>query len=301
MGDNRAKEIANLFDQWTQGVARNQANGSVLLTAPPPGVNLESNGFVVEELNRQELLEACIGLSRLLSMGWRTEDHPRLWTWVTNLSAGQRYTQEAADDIQRRQLFRLCCRTALIRTTGDRATSHAEYLLENASEVMVYLALPLLESLLRNANHDFVTQQGVVVKAFTADGTGYAPPGAKGKKNCSSVKDMLWLFHQQVAAPDSAAALQSVGMAAERLARPSAPPAHGFKVIYDWRNGTLHGGHAGFISMGAVAFQACVVVALDEFRSEEAFESRKAELNDVEWAGFGGPLPAELRGYVHLF
>lgn len=148
---------------------------------------------------------------------------------------------------------------------------HATQLLQESNLVLAYLGFPLLEAVLKRACSAYIDLNGKVISAFSVlrkDGTPklYDPKGRNNK--CSSLRDLLFLHHTNVAGARLKALLDRFREHLQLLDGTQDP----FDLIYSWRNQSLHGA-TNFRTIGGTLLNLSLLITLFEFESE--FEQRR--------------------------
>jgi hypothetical protein len=236
---------------------------------------LLENGIVFHELNYAELRAACLGLSQVLLFPnlntFIDSDHQVFWSWCGELFARHHLTGTyfTRDEREISQLFGLACRASLagIVPPGtsqqdfmqkfDAMEPNARELVVHGHDVLVYLAFPVLEAILKKTCGAYVQYDGEVLAPFTV-------PSKLGRrsytvgKRISSIRDLLWLLYEEVANDDLVDGLDTL-RAHIALLEPSRDP---FDVLFRWRNSSLHG-EESLPTIGGTVLNTAILVALD--------------------------------------
>ena len=83
---------------------------------------------------------------------------------------------------------------------------HAKQLLQESNLVLAYIGFPLLEAVLKRACAAYVALDGQVISAFSVPNKQgnqrqYDPNGSPRERQCSSLRDLLFLHSTFVAGP----------------------------------------------------------------------------------------------------
>lgn len=297
--ENRADRIRRLCREWCKAVA--QPDGSLTIGPEAARLRLHSNGIVFHELSHVELQVACVELSRVLLLPRANTvidvDHFLLWTWIAQLLQSQSTVPEARDV---RKLLGLCVRAALAAARPPAQDDHSWWLQGKIEEliphhlrwlgmdsslVLTHLAFPALEGTLKLACRSLVDLAGMVRADFEvpsrrsgATPVQYSVTG-KGSRQCSSIRDLLLLHHDQVASAELRA---RVGEIRDHIASLH-PGEDGFEVLYGWRNGSLHGAES-YPTIGGTVLTLAQLIAFEDLAGD--FEKARADTwRGVEWQG----------------
>jgi hypothetical protein len=289
---DRTHEIEDLCDSWL-ATAMPSEGGGLTIGVATEQFRLRNNGIQFHELRYSELRAACLGLTKvLLHPGLNTVvdlDHKLFWSWCGELFAGSKSSYFGDDEREIKELFGLACRASLAgvyrpdkrgwEEQRDRTAAmepNARELMHRGHTVLVYLALPLLEAMLKKACHAYVRYDGSV-------GAQFSVPRGKDRHQydvggrISSVRDLLWLLHEEVADLDLVDALDSQRSQIARL-EPEKDP---FDVLFRWRNSSLHG-ETSLPTIGGTVFNTAILVALDAVATD--YESlRDRVVDQVRW------------------
>jgi hypothetical protein len=168
---------------------------------------------------------------------------------------------------------------------------HGRELLKETRVALAYLVFPLLEAVLKRACSDFVNFDGKVVTTFSVATRHNEPKQYKVGKQCSSMRDLLFLHHKQVACPSLRNLLDSF------LGHISAVEGNDdpFDLIYKWRCQSLHGAAQveNFLNIiGGTLL--CLTLLISIFEIEHGFEQRREEA--ICRLTFEAKLPEKLPG-----
>ena len=262
---------------------------------------LLANGVVFHELNHDELCAAVVGLSKvLLRPGLNTvvdQDHFGLWSWLGELLLSPRAGLFPMDQHEIKSLYETALHASLAACRKPVASKeewqeqnriqnlqphHGKQLLLKSHVVLAYLAFPLLEAVLKRACAKYVTFDGQVVTAFTVatkqgNPRQYDPQGSYRDRQCSSLRDLLVLYHTSVAGPTLKALLNQFRDHIGLLDGTQDP----FDLLYSWRNQSLHGS-TNFQTIGGTVLNLSLLISL--FEIEHNFERhREMVLEHCRW------------------
>ena len=238
-------------------------------------LSLISNGIEFRDLSHDSLLAALAGSlnaslypSQILIV---SKDYYFAWAWCAQLLLTSNVSYLAFEDYDLKDLLKNTVISALVRNSHSRDLKIGHYerlLISQSTNIFPYLTFPLLEAVLRRANRNYIDTNGVIVSDFTVQsrGGGLTKYGTVGKKTCSSVRDLLWLYYNNASVSGMAAideCLQCVSSQSHK---------HPFDQIYDWRNGLMHGNESLNLAGGAI-LTLCFSILLIE--TEQEFESMR--------------------------
>jgi len=273
---DRSKEILDLCHSWVS--ASTAADGTIQISGSSEEFRLRNNGVEFHTLSYNELRAACIGLSRvLLRPGLNTVidfDHMLFWSWCGEIFASTAASYFGVDEREPQQLFGLACRAALAETyrpdhrgweeNRDRLMAmepNSRELVTNAHVVLVYLAFPLLEAILRKTCSAYVTPNGSVVTSFDK-GHGGRGSYSIGDR-CSNFGHLLWLLYDRVAGPELVDGLDQQRAGLRALESNTDP----FGLLFGWRNSSLHG-QTALPTIGGTVYNTAILIALDAVRAD---------------------------------
>ena len=217
-------------------------------------------------------------------------DHFGAWSWCGELLLSPRADLFSTDQHEIKSLFETTIHAALANCREPTESKeewqaqnriqelqphHAKQLLSEAMLVLTYLAFPLLEAVLKRACKTFVSFDGQVVSAFTVQkrqGNARTYDPVRGHR-CSSLRDLLFLHHLQVAEPELKALLDNFRKHIATLDGTQDP----FDLIYHWRNQSLHGA-ANFQTIGGTLLNLSMLISLFELRQD--FDQHRAQILD---------------------
>lgn len=219
-----AEEITKLCDAWCD--ASTTSEGGIAIGGASEQHRLLANNIVFHELDYGALCSALLGTSKvLLRPGLNTiidRDHFGLWSWCGELLLSPRAEVFSHEQHEIKSLFETSIRAALAGCRKPSANReeweeqnrisglqphHSKYFLQNSSLVLAYLGFPLLESITKRACSAYVGFDGSVNAQFQVlkkNGLSrvYDPAGSNFQKQCSSLRDLLFLLFNTVADPD---------------------------------------------------------------------------------------------------
>ena len=293
-----AADIEKLCDDWCVAASINE--GGIVLSPATEKFRLLANNVVFHELDHEALCAALIGLSKaLLRPGLSIVvdlDHFAVWSWCGELLlASMRLFPEEQREI--RSLYAACINAALANCQKAPATEE-EYktqmltmelephnnaqLRQRSSLILAYLGFPLLEAVLKRACAAYVAFDGQVITAFSVpDKQGnpkpYGPKGSRGKRECSSLRDLLFLHSTMIAGPRLKALVERFRVHLSDIDGAQDP----FDLVYSWRNQSLHGS-TNFQTIGGSMLSLSLLISL--FEIEKDFESyRLLALENCRW------------------
>lgn len=292
MPRHTAAQIAKLCDDWCTATVTPE--GGLTIGSNTEKFRLLANGVVFHELDFDALCTALLGLSKvLLRPGLNTivdHDHFGAWSWCGELLLSPRANLFSTEQHEIKSLFETTIHAALANCREPATTKedwqaqnqieemqphHAKQLLREAMLVLAYLAFPLLEAVLKRACKTFVSFDGQVVSAFTVQKRQGNPKiyDPARSHRCSSLRDLLFLHHLQVAEPELKALLDDFKKHIATLDGTQDP----FDLIYHWRNQSLHGA-ANFQTIGGTLLNLSLLISLFELRQD--FDQHRAQILD---------------------
>ncbi len=287
MPNPTAAYIEKLCDNWF--AASTPPEGGMRIGPETERFRLLANGVVFHELNHEELCAALIGLSKVLLLpGFSTivnDDHYALWSWCGELLLNSRSRHFPAAQSEIHSLYAASIHAALAFCSKPTETEeeweeqnriedlqphHAKLLIKQSSLILAHLAFPLLEAVLKRACAAYVAFDGRVVSAFSVPNKQgnpreYDPNGPFRNRQCSSLRDLLFLHSTVVASPKLKNLLDRF---CERLTTLDASQDP-FDLIYGWRNQSLHGS-TNFQTIGGTILSFSLLISL--FEIEHGFE-----------------------------
>jgi len=283
---DRSQLITDLCDSW---VGAATGGGGLQLGADTEKFRLRNNGIQAHDLDYAELRATCIGLTKvLLHPGLNTVidwDHQALWAWCAEVLAGSRAQFFSANERELKDLLGIACRAALAgvskpgpggfeeaRRRSEMMEPNAQQLVMRAHQVLVYLAFPLLEGILRKVGRNYVDYDGRVLAPFQGRTRQY-----KVGDRCNSLADLLGLLYSAVASADLKRALTEFRQHLSRLVAGTDP----FDTIFEWRNSSLHGS-TSLPTIGGTIFTMALLIALDQV--EATYQALRSDtLQQVRW------------------
>ncbi|TGE37507.1 hypothetical protein E4K67_12190 [Desulfosporosinus fructosivorans] len=298
MEENKKELIKRLCESWISAVY--QEDGSIGIGGNSEKYRLLNNKIVFHELAFEETQAACIGLTHVLLLkGMNTiidMDHLVYWSWMGEVLSSKDTGYFLPEEYSIQKLFEIVIRATLagIRLPvhdrqeweeqiriGELTEFNTRELVTNKSRVQTYLVFPLLEAVIKKACFKYVDYSGKVVSNFSVikkDGhkVDYVPSG-RGKKACSSLRDLLCLLYNEVADSDLKTQITLVRKYISELDDQEDP----FDLIYRWRNSSLHG-ETSYPTIGGTLLNLVLLIALAQIRQN--FESVRAKVLDkVKW------------------
>ena len=151
--------------------------------------------------------------------------------------------------------------------------------------ILVYLAFPVLEAILKKTCAQFVDYDGRVVSSFDVTRSDGGVHSYRSGGRCGSIRDLLFLLHQRVASAELVRALDYL-----RRHLQSLDARDPFDLLYDWRNASLHG-QTSFPTIGGTVLNTALLIALDSVKDDYERirgETRERVDRDVEGARVAG-------------
>lgn len=288
------EKIQALCESWLAATALPE--GGFGIGGASERFRLLNNGIVFHELDHEGLRAACLGLSTVLLMpGLNTVidwDHQWFWAWCGELLCGSGSDYFSHEDYELRNLMGLCIRATLAGTyrpdeqgweqQRDQTMSmepNSREWIQRSQIALGYLAFPLLEGIVKRHCSEYVSMSGEVQQPFEVPGSG---SGQSRKylvgRICSSLRDLLWLLHAEVASQELRSDLDEQRA---HLAAFSDLDQGGFQVLYQWRNDSLHGG-ASLTTIGGTVLNTAFLIALSQI--QDNYETvRMAAVDRVRW------------------
>lgn len=282
--------ITTLCDEWCNASAT--PSGGMSIGANTERFRLLANGVIFHDLNHEAMCAALIGLSKvLLRPGLNTvidKDHFALWSWSGELLLGARSQLFPSGQREIKSLYEVALHAALAgcrkpdasvkewqehSRMQDQQPHHAKQFLMQATLALAYLAFPLLEAVLKRACATFVAFDGKILTPFTVqnkqgNSRNYDPQGGRDRQ-CSSLRDLLFLHYTTVADPNLKALLDRFRDHITLLDSTLDP----FDLLYSWRNQSLHGS-TNFQTIGGTVLNLSLLISLFEIRDN--FEQHRA-------------------------
>lgn len=305
----KVDKIKRLCSLWKEEAIKD--NGSILI-GKSEDYRLLRNGINMHELTIKELEVCCIELTNLLllkSMNIVVDrDHQFFWAWigeVVNSKYINYFSQE--DEREIKELFSVCIRSTLagiekpprnyeealtlFNYRKDHPIEHnLKEVKNNMPLVLSYISFPLLEGVLKKYCKEYVSLSGKVVTKFNVlRGSNYTKIYKVGD-SINSIQDLLLLVIQIVGDKSLVRDLQNMldhikGLDQQNSNDPC-------KIIYDWRNSSLHG-ETNYYTIGGTILNIAVIIILhsieDEYRKELSNIIEDAKWNiecnsQVQWS-----------------
>lgn len=288
-------KIKRLCSSWKEEALK--GNGSILI-GKSEEYRLLSNGINMHELTIKELEVCCVELTNLLllkSMNTVVDwDHQFFWAWigeVVNSKYINYFSQEDEREIQ--ELFSVCIRSTLAgienpkRNYEEALTYRKNHPIEhnlnevknNMQLVLSYISFPLLEGVLKKYCKEYVSLSGKVVKKFDIlRGSNYKKIYKVGD-SINSIQDLLLLVIQIVGDKSLVRDLKNMldhikGLNQQNSNDPC-------KIIYDWRNSSLHG-ETNYFTIGGTILNIAIIIILHSIENEYKKELQSIN-EDVKW------------------
>lgn len=280
-----SQKIRELCESWCQ--AAQQPGGGVAIGGQSEQYRLLRNGVQFHELCFDQLVASVDGLTKVLLLpGLNTivdQDHFWLWSWCAEVVLFRETDFFKQDEYELRKLFETCIRSSLVHcrkpTTNheewqrqneieQQIPHHSRYFLQESSLVLAYLAFPLLEAVSKKTCNQFVTMDGGVITRFEVTnkvgGTReYDSNGKWNQKQCSSLRDLLFLIYNEVADTKLKSALDEFREHISTLDGSEDP----FDIIYKWRNQSLHGS-TSFQTIGGTLLNLVLLIIVHQLSDQ---------------------------------
>ena len=274
-----AKAIMKLCNSWRS--AAMQPDGSLTIGGDSEKFRLLANSVSFHDLDYDAMRSACIGLSAVLLLpGLNTvvdHDHSAFWSWCAELLCGSRatYFGQAIADYPLRTLMELTFRASLVgayrpdkqgweqaRAVDSLLDVHTQAWKRGAHTALTYLAFPLLEGVVKRKCSHYVEMDGTILHEWSTTAANGRPQTHQVGRRCSSLWSLLDLLKTLVACEELRDDLANIE---DHLATYSDDGSPGFKVLYDWRNGSLHGASMNG-TVGGTVLNTAILIALSDIR-----------------------------------
>lgn len=290
-------KIRELCDNWCNSVR--QPDGGIAIGGQSEQYRLLRNGIRFHELNFDQLVAAIDGLTKVLLLpGLNTivdQDHFGLWSWCSEIILSREADFFADEEHELRKLFETCIRSSLVHCKKPATTKeewqhqvkidqqvphNARYFLQESSLTLAYLAFPLLEAISKKTCNSYVDMNGGVITRFVVPSKSggekeYDPIGRR--KQCSSLRDLLFLIYLNVANDELKNALSEFRNHIATVENSGDP----FDVIYKWRNQSLHGS-TSFQTIGGTLLNLALLIAI--YQLSDRYDSLKIKtLERCRW------------------
>lgn len=294
-----SQKIRELCDSWCDAVQ--QPNGGMAIGGQSEQYRLLRNGVQFHELCFDQLVAAIDGLTKVLLLpGLNTivdQDHFGLWSWCAEVILHRETDFFDQEEHELRKLFEACARCALVhckkpvsnqsewekQAEAEQLIPHnARYFLQESSLALAYLAFPLLEAVSKKICNAYVAMDGSVVAKFdvpnkVGNTREYDPNGPWNQRQCSSLRDLLFLIQKDIANDELRAALDEFRAHIATLESSEDP----FDVIYKWRNQSLHGS-TSFQTIGGTLLNLVLLIVIHQM--SDRYDSLKERvLEHCRW------------------
>lgn len=294
-----SQKIRELCDSWCNAVQ--QPGGGMAIGGQSEQYRLLRNGLQFHELGFDQLVAAIDGLTKVLLLpGLNTvvdQDHCGLWSWCSEVILYRETNFFDHEEHELRKLFETCIRSSLVhckKPVADREEwqkqaeaeqqipHNARYFLQESSLTLAYLAFPLLEAISKKICNSYIAMDGSVIARFEVPnkvgGTReYDPNGHWNQKQCSSLRDLLFLIKNEIANDDLKAALDEFRDHISTLDNSADP----FDTVYKWRNQSLHG-TTSFQTIGGTLLNLVLLIVIHQL--SDSYDSLKVKvLEHCRW------------------
>ena len=141
----------------------------------------------------------------------------------------------------------------------------------NQNLIVAYLSFPFLEATLKKYCYDYIDYSGTVQTQFKVGKRQY-----KVGDICSSLHDLLVLCYEQVASLRLRSDLDIILTCFNEISNEDP-----FRLIYQWRNASLHGS-TNYSTIGGTVLNIAIIIALDSI-SERYEEIKNHAIHKVRW------------------
>lgn len=280
-----ADEIKALCDAWYQ--AAKKPKGGFAIGGETEKYRLLHNGIQFHELDFEQLVAAISGLTKVLLLpGLNTivvDDHFHLWSWCSEIILSEEANFLNNNEHEIRDLFETCARASLVRCRKPPSSReelhkqteieqqlphHARYFLQKSSLSLAYLSFPLLESISKKICHSYVGMDGRVIAPFnvpnkTGSARKYDPGGRWNQKQCSSLRDLLFLVYNTLSDSNLRTSLTEFRDHISTLDNSEDP----FDIVYKWRNQSLHG-TTNFQTIGGTLLNLTLLISVHQIAKQ---------------------------------
>jgi hypothetical protein len=297
-----SQKIRRLCDSWIQAAT---GQGGIAIGQASEQHRLRNNEVRFHELDFDELRAATVGLAEvLLLQGMNTivdADHHLLWAWCGEvlLGRGAPYAHQAEPEIA--ELATTALRASLVyagpgtreafdqmRAAQNLLQLSERELLSHSHVVLVYLSFPLLEAVTRRACPGYVNLRGEVQAVFPRlNGQNYAV-----RQRCSSIGDLVKLLNETVAGTDLRDDLWAILANIASVGGGTDP----YRVLFDWRNSSLHG-EVSLPAIGGTVLTLALRIALESIADDyethrvAGLERAQREVGTAQVIGRWSPAP----------
>lgn len=275
------EKIKELCDSWCNSIR--QPDGGIAIGEQSEQYRLLRNGVQFHELGFAQLVAAIDGLTKVLLLpGLNTivdQDHFGLWSWCSEVILSREAGFFSNEERELKKLFETCIRCSLVHCKKPAANKeewrqqmqveqqipqNAKYFLQESSLTLAYLAFPLLEAVSKKVCNAYVAMDGMVTAKFNVPNKAggireYDPSGRWSQKQCSSLRDLLFLIRLNVANNELKSALDSFKNHIVTLDSSEDP----FDVVYKWRNQSLHGS-TNFQTIGGTLLNLVLLIVIHQ-------------------------------------
>lgn len=278
-----AEEIQQLCDKWCE--ATNSPDGTIeLFSRNTEQYRLLRNGVQFHMLDHDALMASITGLTQvLLRPGLNSiiaQDHYGLWSWCGEILTSGKSVPIIGNESEIKSLITTCLRAALAgcrKPPMSRDEADAQFeeiskihrnvkgLIDNSHLALAYLSFPLLEAITKKVCEQYVEMDGSVKQSFQVGDKErerkYKPNGSFREKQCSSLRDLLILFYDQVADPGLRIEMTKFRNHLQMLCEDKDP----FELIYQWRNQSLHGS-TSFQTIGGAILNLILLICMYQYK-----------------------------------
>lgn len=286
------EKIRELCDSWCNSVQ--QPGGRIVIGGQSEQYRLLRNGLQFHELGFDQLVASISGLTKVLLLPGLNvivdQDHFGLWSWCSEVILYRETHFFSDQEYELRKLFELCIRSSLVHCRKppvnkeewqqqvqiDQQLPHnSRYFLQESSLTLAYLVFPLLEAISKKVCSSYVAMDGIVTAKFNIPNRAggikeYDPNGRWNQKQCSSIRDLLFLIYLSISNYKLRKSLDEFRNHIATLDNSEDP----FDVVYKWRNQSLHGS-TSFQTIGGTLLNLVLLIVIHEISDKYDFIKNK--------------------------
>lgn len=286
------EKIKELCDSWCNSAQ--QPGGRIAIDGQSEQYRLLRNGLQFHELGFDQLVASISGLTKVLLLPGLNaivdQDHFGLWSWCSEVILYRETHFFSDQEYELRKLFELCIRSSLVHCRkppvskeewqqqvqiDQQLTHNSRYFLQESSLTLAYLVFPLLEAISKKVCSSYVSMDGIVTAKFNIPNKvggerEYDPNGRWNQKQCSSIRDLLFLLYIKVSNSKLRKSLDEFRNHIATLDNSEDP----FDVVYKWRNQSLHGS-TSFQTIGGTLLNLILLIAIHKISDRYDFIKNK--------------------------
>lgn len=232
-------------------------------------------GNNIHNLGWSELCDlAIVSAMNLLTHGLNTyisSETKLFWCWCGNIINLPIYDRPySIEENIKRKLLQTTILSKLTKVDFDLNTYNNTFL-SNSHIINSYLVFPLLEHILKEKCSEYVKIDGTVIQEFSY-------PNKNGK-NCtkklgsrvSSINQLLQLYLSKVVHKTNST---YISLLLQHIEKTISNGESSTSIIYDWRNGNLHG-TISHQTIGGILLNLIILIELTEMSNK--FEENRAD------------------------